>query len=121
MSWKVKVAIVAVLVGVPLLAWQGRSLIARLMPIHHEGVVMRIGTFDKGYSHNSTGTTRQTKQFALLFEDGFNCEGHDTSFAAIKEGDRIEIRGYHDVKGWPVMDPEWWECDEAQLVGLVGN
>ena len=48
-----------------------------------------------------------------------NNEGYDTSFAAIKEGDHIEIRAYHDVKGMPVMDPEWWECDEAQLVGLV--
>ncbi len=119
MSWKVKAAIVAVLVGVPLLAWQARGVISRLMPIHHEGVVKRIGTFNKGFPRSGEDSTRQSVQFAILFEDGFNCEGYDTSFATIKEGDRIEIRAYHDVKGMPVMDPEWWECDEAQLVGLV--
>ncbi len=58
-------------------------------------------------------------QFALVFEDGFQCEATDTSFAAVREGDRIEIKGYHDVKGAPVLDPEWWECDEAQLLRIV--
>ena len=119
MSLKVKLAIVAVLIGLPLLAWQARGVIARFFPIEHEGVVKRIGTFDKGFPRSSEQGTRQSRQFAILFEDGFSCEGYDTSFAAIKEGDRISIRAYHDVKGTPVLDPEWWECDEAQLVGLV--
>ena len=119
MSWKVKLAVVVVLIGIPLLLWQGRTVITRLFPIQYEGVVKRIGTFDKGFPRSGEDSTRQSRQFAILFEGGFNCEGYDTSFAAIKEGDRIEIRGYHDVKGFPVMDPEWWECDEAQLIGLI--
>ena len=119
MSWKIKLAAGALLIGLPLLAWQGRTVLTRLFPIHHEGVVMRIGTFDKGFPRSGEDATRQSRQFAILFEDGFNCEGYDTSFAAIEVGDRIEIRGYHDVKGLPIMDPEWWECDEAQLIRLV--
>lgn len=63
--------------------------------------------------------TRQIRQLALIFEDGSQCEGADTSLAAIREGDVIEIRGHHDVKGVPVVDPEWRECDEAQLVSIA--
>ena len=82
---------------------------------------MRIGTFSKGGILRGEVDTRQIRQFALIFEDGFQCEGTDTSFAAVREGDRIRIRGYHDVKGAPVLDPEWWECDEAQLVSIETN
>lgn len=110
------VGLVAVLLGLTLIAWSGRSVVARFFPMRHEGTVLRIGTFDKGgFSQREQGT-RQIRQFAIVFDDGFQCEGTDTSFAAVREGDHIEIRGYHDVKGWPVLDPEWWECDEAQLV-----
>lgn len=93
-------------------------MLARLLPVRHEGVVLRIAPFNKG-GHNREGEgTRQLNQFALIFEDGFQCEATDTSFAAVKVGDRISICGYHDVGGWPLLDPEWWECDEAQLVEL---
>lgn len=101
------------------LAWSTRGLVARLFPIDHTGVVMRISRFHKGGVTRQTEGTRQLAQFAMIFEDGFQCEGTDTSFAAIREGDRIQIRGYHDVKGAPIVDPEWWECDEAQLTRLV--
>ena len=99
-------------------AVSGRSVLARLFPMRHEGTVKRIAQFHKGGHDRRSEDTRQINQFAIIFEDGFQCEGTDTSFAAVREGDQIEIRGYHDVKGWPVLDPEWWECDEAQLVEL---
>ncbi|MCK6507842.1 hypothetical protein L6R53_31495 [Myxococcota bacterium] len=101
------------------LAVAGRGLLARLFPIEHQGTVLRIASFSKGGVSQRDQQTRQINQFAIIFTDGFQCEGTDTSFAAVREGDRIEIRGYHDVRGWPVLDPEWWECDEAQLVRLV--
>lgn len=104
-----------VLVG----AWSARGIVARFFPIHHEGTLARIGTFHKGGFNQADQGTRQIRQFALVFEDGFQCEGSDTSFAAAREGDFVRIRGYHDVKGAPVLDPEWWECDEAQLVEIV--
>lgn len=108
--------IIAAVLVLLALAWSGRTVLARLFPIHHEGRVKRIAQFHKGgFSQRDQGT-RQVNQFALIFEDGFQCEGTDTSFAAVREGDLISIRGYHDVKGWPVLDPEWWECDEAQLL-----
>ena len=98
--------------------WLGRGVVARILPIEHTGEVMRIAQFHKGGVLRGEQGTRQIRQFALVFSDGFMCEGTDTSFAAVREGDTITIRGYHDVKGWPVMDPEWWECEEAQLVSM---
>jgi hypothetical protein len=108
----------AALLALVLGAWAGRGVLARFFPVDHTGTVMRIATFHKGGTQAGDQRTRQIRQFALIFEDGFQCEGTDTSLAAIREGDVIEIRGYHDVKGMPVMDPEWWECDEAQLVAI---
>lgn len=108
----------AALLALVLGAWAGRGVLTRFFPIHHSGTVMRIATFHKGGTRAADQGTRQIRQFALIFEDGFQCEGTDTSLAAIREGDVIEIKGYHDVKGMPVMDPEWWECDEAQLVAI---
>lgn len=108
------------LIGVPILillvAWWSRRLIVRLMPMDHEGVVLRISTFDKGWRG---GDTRQQRQFILYFEGGFECEAHDSSFAVVEKGDRIRIRGYHDTAGFPLLNPEWGECDEAQLVTIV--
>jgi len=82
---------------------------------------MRIARFHKGGFSSTQEGTRQLAQFAIIFEDGFQCEGTDTSLAAVEEGDRIQIRAYHDVKGWPIFDPEWWECDEAQLVRIAAE
>lgn len=96
-----------------------RGVLARFMPITYEGEVMRIAQFRKGGFNSKAENTRQLTQFAIIFTDGFQCEGYDTSLAAVKTGDSIVIRGYHDVKGWPVLDPEWWECDEAQLVSIA--
>lgn len=110
--------VVAALLTLVVGAWAGRGVLTRFFPIAHTGTVMRIATFHKGGTRAADQGTRQIRQFALIFEDGFQCEGTDTSLAAIREGDVIEIRGYHDVKGMPVMDPEWWECDEAQLVAI---
>lgn len=93
-----------------------RWVVARVFPIAHVGKVMRIETFSKGGISRVVEGTGQINQIAIVFEDGMNCEGWDTSLAAVKAGDVIEIRAYHDVKGWPVLDPEWWECEEAQLV-----
>ena len=101
------------------LAWWGRKPLVRLAPIEHHGVIKRIKPFHKGGISQKVEKTRQLNQFAMIFADGFECEGTDTSFAAIEVGDEVVIRGYHDVAGWPVFDPEWWECDEAQLVELV--
>lgn len=116
-------ALALTLVGLSLLliggAIAGRSLLARLFPVNHQGTVMRIASFHKGGMMQQDQGTRQVNQFAIIFADGFQCEGTDTSFAAVREGDEIELRGYHDVRGWPVLDPEWWECDEAQLVRLI--
>lgn len=114
------IAAAAVLLPLLLLvgAWKARGILIRLMPVRHTGEVLRIGTFHKGGMGQRDQGTRQIRQFAVLFEDGFMCEGHDTSLSAVKPGDIVEIRGYHDVKGWPLLDPEWWECDEAQLVGV---
>ena len=100
-------------------AWALRVPLSRLMPIRHDGVVLRIAAFNKGGRTRQAEGTRQLNQFAIIFEDGFQCEGTDTSFAAIKAGDHIQLRGYHDVRGYPLFDPEWWECDEAQLDALV--
>ena len=101
--------------------WLSRGVLVRLFPIHHTGEVYRIGKFHKGGIASRGESTRQLNQFAIIFRDGFQCEGTDTSFAAVKEGDTVRIRGYHDVKGWPVLDPEWWECEEGQLVRLVAE
>lgn len=119
MSTKLKLGLLALLLGLPALLWLGRKPLTRLFPIEHEGVVMRIATFNKGGMRSKSENTHQLTQFAIIFEDGFDCEGSDTSFAAVREGDRIQMRGYHDVRGWPVMNPEWWECDEAQLDKLL--
>jgi len=115
-SWRV---LFTVLVIMPALLWTFRIPLTRLFPIKHTGEVERIATFNKGGWSSKNENTKQLNQFALIFKDGFQCEGYDTSFAAVKPGDVINIRGYHDVGGMPIMDPEWWECDEAQLVGLV--
>jgi hypothetical protein len=107
------------LVLVLALPWMGRHLIARFFPLDHTGVVKRVGMVLK--DPQGTGSPRQTRQFAVLFEDGFVCESTDPALSAVKAGDRIKLRGYHDVHGWPVLDPEWWECDEAQLVSVDGT
>lgn len=99
-------------------AWQFRWQLSWFFPIEHTGTVMRIGQFHKGGIVGRAEGTRQLNQFAIFFDDGFDCEGTDTSFAAVREGDRITLRGYHDVRGWPFADPEWFECDEAQLIRL---
>jgi hypothetical protein len=115
-----RLKLVAITIGflsLALLVVLTRGIWVRFLPIHHEGEIARIATFRKGYGRRDEDT-RQTNQFAMIFADGFQCEGYDTSFATVKEGDRIRIRGYHDVKGWPILDPEWWECDEAQLVSI---
>ena len=96
-----------------LILFWSRTLIVRFFPIKHDGVVYRINTFNKGWYH--TKDTRQQIQFSILFEDGFNCEGYDTSFVNVEPGDRIVIKGYHDVSGWP-WKPDFWECDEGQVV-----
>ncbi|MCB9766183.1 MAG: hypothetical protein H6739_40785 [Alphaproteobacteria bacterium] len=119
MSWKAKILVLLALLALPVVAWKARFLLTRLFPIDHEGTVMRIATFRKGGFNSRNEDTRQLNQFAIIFDDGFDCEGYDTSLAAVREGDVIRLRGYHDVKGFPVLDPEWWECDEAQLVGFV--
>lgn len=103
------------LVLVLLVVWWSRVIWMRLMPIEHTGVVYRINTFNKGW-YDSKGT-RQQIQFSILFEDGFDCEGYDTSFVNVREGDRIKIKGYHDVGGWP-WKADFWECDEGQLVKI---
>jgi len=107
------------LVGLAAIAWFTRGVWVRLIPIHHEGEVRRIADFHKGGFSSRGEKTHQLRQFAILFDDGFNCEASDTSFAVVREGDRIHIKGYHDVRGWPLLDPEWWECDEAQLVEIL--
>jgi hypothetical protein len=122
MSTKAKIiGVVAILAAGAFLVvgWSFRTMVMRFAPVHHTGEVARIGTFHKGGIARKHAGTHQLNQFAILFVDGFQCEGSDTSFAAIKAGDIVEIRGYHDVKGYPVLDPEWWECDEAQLVRLA--
>ena len=96
-----------------------REPLSLLLPIHYTGKVSRIAHFSKGGLGSRAEGTRQLVQFAIFFEDGFDCEGYDTSFAAIREGDTIAIRGYHDVGGTPLLDPEWWECDRAQLDRLM--
>lgn len=115
---------VALLVAAGLLAalgtaWAGRYVLARLFPISYEGRVLRIAQFHKGGWSGGQEGTRQLNQFALIFEDGFQCEATDTSFAAVREGDRVRIRAYRDVRGPPVLNPEWWECDEGQLLEIV--
>ena len=104
-----------------LLLWVLRVPLSRLFPIDHEGEVLRIASFNKGGFSRAEEGTRQLNQFAIIFADGFDCEGTDTSFAAIEPGDRILIRGYHDVRGLPVLDPEWWECEEAQFIRIVST
>jgi hypothetical protein len=107
------------LLGLVVLAWFARGFLVRLIPIEHEGEVRRIADFHKGGFSSSGEKTHQLRQFAILFDGGFDCEASDTSFAVVREGDRVRIKGYHDVKGFPVMDPERWECDEAQLLEIL--
>ena len=116
---KFVVGLIVLLIGAVVLVWVARRPLSRLMPIRHTGKVQRIERFHKGGFSSPTEKTRQLAQFAIIFEDGFICEGTDTALAAVKEGDTIEIRAYHDVKGYPVLDPEWWECDEGQLVRIT--
>jgi hypothetical protein len=118
-----KVKIAALTIGLPIAllvgVWALRFPLMRLFPIHHSGELARIAAFHKGGISRRSEGTRQLNQFALIFTDGFQCEGTDTSFAAIKPGDSIRIKAYHDVAGFPILNPEFWECDEAQLVALV--
>ncbi len=118
-KWAIGGGIVASVVALLAGTWALRVPLSRLLPMDHTGTVMRIAKFNKGGISRHTEGTHQLTQFAIIFEDGYQCEGSDTSFAAIREGDVIDLRGYHDVKGMPIMDPEWWECDEAQLVRIV--
>lgn len=113
--WKGAGALVLLVVAI----WLLRVPLSRLFPIEHEGEVLRIASFNKGGFSRAEEGTRQLNQFAIIFADGFDCEGTDTSFAAIEEGDRILVRGYHDVRGIPIIDPEWWECEEAQFIRIV--
>ncbi len=111
-KWGMGIAAALLLLGLGVA--KGKWLFARMLPISYEGTVQRINPFQ------SAGTTLgPRRQFAIVFQDGFICEGNDTAFVTVKPGDRIEIVGYHDVKGWPILDPEWWECEESQLVKLV--
>jgi hypothetical protein len=96
-----------------------RPIWPRFFPKNHTGVVKRIKPFAKSGHFGNDKNSKQRFQFAIIFEDGFDCEGYDTSFAAIEEGDTIQIRGYPDWSGWPIIDPEWGECDEAQLIKLI--
>lgn len=116
-KWLIGAGVVAALLLVA--AWMLRVPLSRLVPIRHEGSLARIESFHKGGFDRQREGTRQLAQFALIFDDGFICEGTDTAFAAVKAGDTVRIRAYHDVRGWPVFDPEFWECEEAQLVELV--
>lgn len=108
----------AALLALMISSWLGRGVIVRFFPIRHAGEVMRIAPFHKGGIQGGAEGTRQLNQFAIVFVDGFQCEGSDTSLAAVREGDTIEIKAWHDVRGAPILDPEWWECDEAQLVRI---
>jgi hypothetical protein len=87
-----------------------RTLVLRFFPIHHSGKVQRIGMVQ---NMGSPGMS-----FAILLEDGFVCESTLPAFGAIQKGDTIHLRGYHDVRGWPVFDPGFWRCTEAQLDGV---
>lgn len=107
---RTKVIVSAILIL--LVIWWSRVIWIRLMPIEHTGVVLRIDTFNKGWYEPNT---RRQVQFSILFEDGFQCEGYDTSFVNVREGDRIKMKGFHDVAGWP-WKADFWECDEGQLV-----
>jgi len=111
-------ALIAAAVLVVVILWSARTVVVRFFPIHHTGVVVRVGQFSKGGMRRQSAGTHQIRQFAVLFEDGFHCEASDTAFAAVREGDLVHLRAYHDVKGWPILDPEWWECDEGQLVSI---
>ncbi len=106
--------VVALLLGLV----AARGVLVRFIPIEHTGVIKRIERFNKGGIASKMEGTRQLVQFAIIFEDGFVCEGSDTALAAIKVGDKISLKAYHDVRGWPLLDPAWWECDEGQLVKL---
>ncbi len=75
-------AVLLVLLGVGGV-WFRRPL-SWLMPIDHTGTVLRIAEFSKGGLTSRTEDTRQLRQFAIIFDDGFDCEGVDTSFAAVR-------------------------------------
>ncbi len=118
---RIRLAVAGVLV-LSILACLGivrfRQTLTYFMPIEHTGTILRIADFHKGGFNSGNEGTRQLRQFAIIFEDGFDCEGTDTSLAALREGDQVTIRGYRDMRGWPIVDPEWLECDEAQLIKL---
>ncbi len=114
--WRWYVAAVAIAaLGVVAAGVAGRTLVSRFFPITHDGVVQRVGVV-QNIGRVAPGEAVRT--FAILFEDGFVCESTTAAFAAVREGDRIHLRGYHDVSGWPVADPGWWRCVDAQLVNV---
>ncbi len=103
----------AVLMGVLVLGCMGAVLLrvplSKVVPVHHTGKVMRITPLD-AYTPEA--------RLMVTFEDGFECQGNDDSFAAVREGDTIALKGRPYTAGAPFADPDWWDCKEARLVRL---
>ena len=108
-------ALVALVVGCAG-GWWFRWLVVRVLPMRHTGVVNRVGGFEKPVNVRFADPTRTGRQWVVVFEDGFNCEGWDSTLAAVQPGDTVEVVGFPDVKGFPLLDPDWWSCAEVQLV-----
>ena len=75
----VGLALIAICLGL----YQFRWPISWMFPIEHTGKGMRIAQFHKGGFTSRGEGTRQLRQFAIFFDDGFDCEASDTSFAAV--------------------------------------
>jgi hypothetical protein len=100
------------------LGWWSRWVVVRLLPMEHTGVVDRVTPFEKPVNVRFSDT-RTGRQFAVVFADGFNCEGWDSSLLTARPGDTATVVGYPDVKGYPLLDPDWWSCADAQLVHVA--
>ena len=118
--WKGRLAGVLVLLAVAVGgAWYFRTSVGRLFPIHHTGKVLRIAPYHRPGVDPNLDASARYRNFALYFTDGLVCEGYDTALAGVREGDELEIKAYHYVAGWPVLDPEWGECREAVVIKLL--
>ena len=104
-----------VVVGITLVMFfvypRGLSLI---LSYRKECKVMRVEPFLKGMIMTGPG---QMNKFSIACDNGFICRAEDSGFAAVKNGDTIEFRGFPEFASME----EFGKCDHAQLVKILSE
>lgn len=72
--------------------------------------VLRVEAFSKGNMMAASG--QQLNKFSIICDDGFICRAEDTGFAAVKNGDEIQFRGFPEFANFEGLG-KW---DHAQVL-----